>query len=76
MVKAACFHCWGQGFIRELRSCKLHGQKQTSKITRKNILCLQTSINIHEMYRQWWNGVLTGPVMVLVTKAFSEYVLT
>ena len=44
VVKAAFFHCWGQGFIRELRSCKLHGQKQTSKITRKNILCLQTSI--------------------------------
>ena len=27
VVKAPRFHCWGQGFIRELRSCKLHGQE-------------------------------------------------
>ena len=27
VVKAPRFHCWGQGFIRELRLCKLHGQE-------------------------------------------------
>ena len=43
VVKAPCFHCWGQGFIKELRSHKLHG-KQKKKTARKSISCLQPSI--------------------------------